>query len=412
MNMIRKSLLQLIFSGSYLQRWNDKLRPVDLQEMDKQAHKMILAFILWQCQPAESNPEKKLELGLEVIEGGLFEYFYRLVITDIKPPIFYRIKENREHYRELTRHVLSVLEPMLRPLDAGFWKRMAAWHDGDRSSGAARILDAAHLYASNWEFSLIKPLNGFDSEMTEIEHSFNVGLDSYRDLPGMPAILDNKDALAAFARMSGMLRFQIRWTQVPRIPATSVLGHMFLVACYAYFFSLVSDYCRARRINNFFCGLFHDLPELLTRDIISPVKHSVSSLPDIIKQYEEEELHRRILDPLRASGHDRLAVNLEYYLGLPTGSEFHYTVRNASGKVTRLEAVDMAQNNSDEFDPKDGGLVKLCDMLAAFMEAHSTIRNGVSSPQIVEAVVRLRGDIRQNPLAEALNLGALLTDFD
>lgn len=44
MSAIRKSLLQLMFSGSYMRRWNDKLRPVELYEIDKQAHKMIVAW--------------------------------------------------------------------------------------------------------------------------------------------------------------------------------------------------------------------------------------------------------------------------------------------------------------------------------------------------------------------------------
>ena len=48
MRSIRKSLLQFIFSGAYMRRWNDKLRPVELFELDKQAHKMIVAFLLWQ----------------------------------------------------------------------------------------------------------------------------------------------------------------------------------------------------------------------------------------------------------------------------------------------------------------------------------------------------------------------------
>lgn len=85
----------------------------------------------------------------------------------------------------------------------------------------------------------------------------------------MEAILTPNTALARFANLCGQLRFQIRWTQAPRIPATSVLGHMFIVATFAYFFSLSVDACTARANNNFFCGLFHDLPELLTRDIIS-----------------------------------------------------------------------------------------------------------------------------------------------
>ena len=111
---------------------------------------------------------------------------------------------------------------------------------------------------------------------------------------GLPEIVKGNTALARFANLCGQLRFQIRWTQAPRIPATSVLGHMFIVAAYAYFFSQSIGACRARAVNDFFCGLLHDLPELLTRDIISPVKQSVESLPEIIREYEEQELERRI----------------------------------------------------------------------------------------------------------------------
>ena len=50
MQSLRKSLLQFVFSGSSMRRWNDKLRPVELYEVDKQAHKMITAFLLYQLQ--------------------------------------------------------------------------------------------------------------------------------------------------------------------------------------------------------------------------------------------------------------------------------------------------------------------------------------------------------------------------
>ena len=115
MQTLRKSLLQFVFSGSSMRRWNDKLRPVELYEVDKQAHKMITAFFLYRLQCRNLEPEACLALGQEVVEGGLFDYFYRLVITDIKPPVFYRIKENPEHYRQLTEWVLGELEPVVRP---------------------------------------------------------------------------------------------------------------------------------------------------------------------------------------------------------------------------------------------------------------------------------------------------------
>ena len=87
MSTVRKSLLSFIFSGSAMRRWNDKLRPVQLYEIDKQAHKMITAFLLYRTSCRDLPEKEKIDLGARVIEGGLFDYLYRLVITDIKPPV-------------------------------------------------------------------------------------------------------------------------------------------------------------------------------------------------------------------------------------------------------------------------------------------------------------------------------------
>ena len=416
---IRKSLLQLIFSGAYLMRWNDKLRPVELVEIDKQAHKMLLACILWHQYSLENTSVNRRDLAREVIEGGLFDYFYRLVITDIKPPVFYRIKENASDYARLTEHVLNELRPAFTSAEeemnssSTFWQRMCVWHrDTNEQSVARRILAAAHLYASQWEFTLIKPLNSFDDEIQDIAASFREKLEAYTDLPGMRAILTPGTALAKFANLCGQLRFQIRWTRAPRIPATSVLGHMFVVAVFGYFFSLSIDACQARSNNNFFCGLFHDLPELLTRDIISPVKQSVPNLPLIIKKYESEELERQIFNPLRQEGFQELVEQISFYLGLSIGSEFSECYRE-NGQIRKIKdfATLQREYNADALDPKDGFLLKICDWLAAFMEAHNSIHTGVSSPQLLEARTRLKTKLQEQDLP-CLKLNALLADFD
>ena len=297
---VRKSLLQLLFAGSFMKRWNDKHRSMDLVEVDKQAHKMMVAWMLYERNSVHLSQPEKLALGLEIVEGGLFEYLYRLVITDIKPPVFYKIKANPDHYAQLTAWVLGQLEPRVRELGDDLWGRLAAYLAVPESDAPARrILDAAHLYASGWEYSLIKRDNPWDDELLDIESSFTGGLARFADLSGVPDLADGlfagkKTALGHFARLLGQLRFQTRWSQTPRIPETSVLGHMFLVGAYAYFFSLAVDACPARRLNNFFAGLVHDMPELLTRDIISPVKQSVAPLGGMIKAYEQAELERRV----------------------------------------------------------------------------------------------------------------------
>ncbi|MDR1856122.1 MAG: HD domain-containing protein [Desulfovibrio sp.] len=400
-----KSLLELVFSGAYMRRWNDKLRPMDFQEIDKQGHKMLLAFVFWHNATFASSLEERLALAVEIIEGGLFDYFFRLVVTDIKPPVLYRIMENREHYRQLTEYVLGRLRPMLSPTES-FWDRMQAWHaDGLRETRARRILKAAHMYASQWEFRLLKPLNAFDDEIEDIDASFRHCLEDLSDVAYMDP------ALTRFASLCGQLRFQIRWTQVSRIPATSVLGHMFIVAAYGYLYSLAIGACAARRVNDFFGGLMHDLPELLTRDIISPVKQSFIGLPELIKEYEHSEMDARILRPLTEAGHASLVERIAYLLGLSLGSEFQECVRE-DGVPRAVEDYDVFHRecNVDGLDPKDGGMLKACDVLAAFIEANSSIRGGVSSPHLVEAWVRLKGRLMEHPL-KCLELERLLADF-
>ncbi|MEW5774558.1 MAG: HD domain-containing protein [Thermodesulfobacteriota bacterium] len=411
---IRKSLLQFVFSGSSMRRWNDKLRPTPLLEVDKQAHKMMVAWLLFMVNSRTMVPAERLSLAGRIVEGGLFDYFYRLVITDIKPPIFYQIKHNPDHYRKLTGWVLEQLEHRVRPLGPEFWGRLCARLSGERERDLAdHILDASHLYASSWEFNLIKGVNPWSDEIAEVEQSFGDGLEIHADMPGMAELLEGtRTVLGRFAHLCGHLRFQTRWSQTPRIPETSVLGHLFIVAAYGYFFSLAVDACPARAQNNFFAGLFHDLPELLTRDIISPVKKSVAPIGDLIKEYEDREMERRVLGPLVAGGHPDIAARLDFFLGREVGSEFETTVTD-EGRVRRASFEEVQERyNHDRFDAKDGTMLKICDSLAAFLEAYTAVRNGMASDQFQQAMWRIRKTYQNVSLGEDLHVGALLADFD
>ncbi|WP_285905276.1 HD domain-containing protein [Pseudodesulfovibrio pelocollis] len=412
--IIRKSLLELVFSGAFMKRWNDKLRPMELVEVDKQAHKMIVAWLLFLLNSGSMDVARKRALGESIVEGGIFDYLYRLVITDIKPPVFYRIKENPDHYRTLTNWVLAELSPRIMPLGNEFVRRMTDYLMRPEDAGLARrILHAAHLYASYSEFKLLKSINKMDHELTEIEQSFIDRLGEMRDLAGVAELLDEENnVLGLFARMCGRLRFQKRWSQTPRVPETSVLGHLYIVAAFSWFFSMEVGACRARSQNNFFAGLFHDLPELLTRDIISPVKGSSSDIAALIHEYEDLELKRVVLDPLREGGYGEVADRLEYLLGKAVGSEFKGTIRRDGMVVEASDEKLAGEWNLDSLDPKDGPLLKVCDSLAAFIEAHTALKNGISSGQLHHALYRIRMRFNETPVVAGVQISALLADFD
>ncbi len=272
--MIRKPFLLRIFDAANMQRWNDKIRPVELRELDKQAHKMIIAYVLGKCEEEKSNE------GLDwirIIEWGIFEFLQRLVVTDLKPQLFHRIEEDAGKYKKLNAWVYNQIKSDILPLGGEFCSRFKNYLFDTGEDLNKMVLRAAHFYASKWEFDIIERANPEGYEIVEIKNRLRKEQEKIYDLEGIRrlALYSN---LQDFVNLCGELRFQVRWSHFHMVPRTSVLGHMLIVALLSYLFSLETNSCSKRCRNNYYRGLFHDLPEVLTRDVIDPVKRSVEGL--------------------------------------------------------------------------------------------------------------------------------------
>jgi putative hydrolase of HD superfamily len=361
--MVGKDLLVELFQAAEMRRWNEKLCPVPLTELDKQGHKMTIAYVLGKFAEHEDGFS-----WTEVIEGGLFEYFERLTLTDIKPQVFERIKANEETFTELKKEVYARFTPLIADLD-GLDERFEAYlfHPQD------------HYYATKWEFDIIKHENWNDYEIDEIQRGLQRRQEALSDVDGLQK-LALFPTYRSFVDLCGRLRFQVRWGQLYRIPRTSVLGHMLIVAILSYLFSLTIDACSKRRTNNYFAGLFHDLPEVLTKDVISPVKRASTGVDRFVKEFEREEMQRRIYRP------KLIPQAWEPEMRMFTEDEFASKV-TVEGKLqnTTSDAIT-ATYNHDQYNPVDGELVKAADDLAAFMEAYLALQNGISNAQLRTAV--------------------------
>lgn len=395
--MIRKALLLKIFSAAYMQRWNDQIRPIELIELDKQAHKMVIAYFLGKFE--EGDPAFQ---WLDIIEGGIFELLQRIVITDLKPPIFYKIKADVEKYRRLNEWVYQELECIISPLGLDFCKRFRDYFSKSDDTLNKRILSAAHFYATKWEFNIIERANPDGYEITTIKKDLQEKQERYYGLKGMEQLAKHA-RYKNFIHLCGQLRFQSRWSHLHRIPRTSVLGHSLFVAILSYLFSLEVKACRSRCVNNYFTGLFHDLPEVLTRDIISPVKRSVEGLSDLIKEYEKEQMEKEVYGLIPEEWHPEIRMYTE--------DEFDSFVTK-NGKRERVTSKDINDSyNEDVYNPKDGELAKAADNLAGFIEASTAIRNGSASPELQEARLSLKKQYERATVA-GINFGEIYADFD
>ncbi|MDZ7837506.1 MAG: YfbR-like 5'-deoxynucleotidase [Actinomycetota bacterium] len=131
-------------------------------------------------------------------------------------------------------------------------------------------------------------------------------------------------------------------------------------------------------MNNYFTGLFHDLPEVLTRDIINPVKESVKGLDQLIKGYEKEEMERKIYGLLPEAWHQEIKL------------------------YTEDEFSDLPDRN--------GSLVKTADDLAAFIEAYLSIKNGIQNQDFRDAISHIRSKYKGRKVY-GINLDEIYKQF-
>ena len=366
--MITKELILRVFSAANILRWNDHIRPFDFFELDKQAHKMIIAYIVAKFEEEDGKPVDWIKL----IEAGIFEFFQRIMLTDLKPEVFHELMSKKE--KELNKWVMGNLEKDLDALQCGIKERFSNYFsDPEYAKHEKRILSSAHSLSTKWEFGIIYPWNamiyGIERTKQEIEES----IATFDDLSGIRKLMINKKYYG-FLDLCGQLRFQQRWAQAYRIPKTTVLGHMLTVAIFSYIFSSEMQVCRSRMYNNFYAALFHDLPEILTKDIIRPIKSSITGLEDIIKMYEEKQVKERILPLIPDSWHREMVYFVQ--------NEFADKIIE-NGEVK--EVKNAADYNYDQYNAVDGTLVSSCDKLCAYIEASMALEYGIKSDTLMQS---------------------------
>ncbi|MDR1740251.1 MAG: HD domain-containing protein, partial [Synergistaceae bacterium] len=338
--MITGSLIDRIFSAASIERWNEYPRPAVFTELGKQAHKMAIAWVLARSREGQGEAVDWTAL----VECGILEFLHRVVVTDIRLPVFDWLMEDAEVKARLDDWVCKALERDLSALAAPLCPRQP-----EREKNTLRT---AHYLATRWEFGFIYKWAGGvvygiedtkrDIEAAGVEKTQGIAREMLSPSPGSEAA-----GLWGFISMFGQLAFQKRWAQTPRVPPTSVLGHAMFVAVVSYLLALEVEAGAGVAVDAFFGGLFHDLPEVLTRDIASPIKTSVDGLDSLIHRYERDGMERNVLPLLPEAWRGQL------------------------------------RKYTESFRWPGGEIVEFCDKLAAYVEASESIRMGLH-PRVLE----------------------------
>lgn len=387
---MKKDFALKIFEGFSIDRWNDLIRPFELVEMDKDAEKMVLAYII-----GKYEENRGVEIDWEwMIYASLFDLLKKIALCDIKSPVQRLIRtEYPEEYKKLNKWVVEQYRDLIcnDEIFSKFEKYV------DRTAGCvneetARVFRAAHKYSTLRELEMISMVNE-PERLEKIRKEVSADLNSFLDLRGLQLLITKQKPFDFLMKIE-QLRFQTRWNQTPRVPKTSVLGHCFFVAVLTLLFMHESGVkmCKKRVYNNFFSALFHDLPEAVTRDIISPVKQATNGLPSIVKNIEDEIVSNELVPYMEDFYKDEIL----YF----TNDEFSNRILQY-GRVVQLSFEELNETyNCDEYNPVDGKMVRLADHYSALLEADASIRYGITSAHLVDGKINL---IKSYPAGKIVN---------
>ncbi|MFP4459639.1 MAG: HD domain-containing protein [Candidatus Zixiibacteriota bacterium] len=366
--MLSGNIILLLYRAANMKRWNDHIRPPGFTELEKQAQKMTIAYTMGHLE------EQQID-WIYLIKRGFYEFLQRVIVTDINPRIYNRIKsENPVQLRNFVIERLVEENVDKRIIDE---MQDTLYPDTitESESFVKKLLEAASVLATWWEFKIIydfnRQLSGIDKTLEKIE----MRLEDHYSLIGVQKILLKKKSYR-FIDICGQLRHQIRWAQTNRVPETTVLGHSIIVAYMAYLGTRDFTDNPNQVYNNFFCGLFHDLPEVMTGDVISPVKNRIEGLSDVLREIEISDIQEHILPLLPKS----LARDLRFFL-IDDGDEFTNKVRQ--------------QSSEKDDDMLDGQFLELCDKFAAYIEAKLSIYYGLRSIELEQGIKRMSDKYRE-----------------
>ena len=376
MTNMNMDLIYRFFDAVNMHRWNDHMRPLDLTEVDKQSHKAAIAWVLGQYEEYENGTSLDWR---RLIEHGLFSFLKRTVLTDLKPQLLHRMEEER--FDEVNDYVIGEVRKEIPDLEPSFMERFEAYLRGPQDTLEDEIISAAHYMATNWEFNILYDMNKRSFGIEQTKTTLAMELSRYTHILGVKRLIETQSM--TFVDLIGQLRFQQRWTRIPRMPQTTVLGHSLMVAIMTYLHDLDDDVDERQIYNDYYTALFHDLPEVLTKDVITPVKVNVHGLVDILDEYEHELVNTKIMPLIPESWHE----------------EFRF-----------LTFEPFEDKDDPKYGKVNGRCIKLCDVMGAYLEANVSRRIGIHSTKLKEG----EDSLRQRLLRDGgpINASDLIRRFD
>jgi len=278
------NLIYLMIKMFSMRRWNNKPTVEQNSEASNSGFVLHVAHLLGML---ESLNGKDVNFNKLLVRGVLKD-MPKCILSDISLETKRSIQSfSPDLWMEVYKGAVSDVIESVPSKWKGAFKNAIINSRDDSLEG--KILDAADLYAAYVEAEVNNRL--FAEYFYDIKISIEKKLKNVK-LYSLETLLGN-DSMKKYLVYVRSLMHAIRWNQHSRTVPTTVSGHTLFVVFVAYLLSLENG--NTDTLNVMERALFHDVPEALTGDIISPTKRRVEGFEKVIEKVESKMVHEVLL---------------------------------------------------------------------------------------------------------------------
>lgn len=300
------SLISLIFRWLSIIRWNNFPRVENVSENDNLAMVLHTCFVLHKILAEKFDIQTDINFIYKKI---LFSSFITFVLSDINSELKKNmIQKNNLIYAKLELKVYNIILWLDIPqqIKKDIQGMMQADNTlfGDKFKIENDLITFAKIIVARQE-ARNNAVVYKDTYKTLIEEMDQRLKYSQFEIFNKCYTKNVQKYLSTIRR----LQFCHRWNRTRRKYPVSVLSHLYIVFAFGYFIGILENLDLEKTIEIMTRGLFHDVSEALTGDVLTYTKNAVEWLRDLICDIEEE-----VID-------DKLLINLKKF-------KFKYEIKN------------------------------------------------------------------------------------
>jgi len=284
----------LIFRGLSIYRWNNFPRLENITTNDNLAFSLHTILLL--ADVIEEKEWKKVDISY-LFKKILFESFDTYVLSDINSDVKFRIKrKNAATFKLLQEKV----HKFIINLDLPEWiiEDINFIHDNEDNPKYEledRLFHFAKLWVAYYEAYFNSKI--YDDIYAPILENMTkrINTKEYSIFLKYLNINWETNELEKYLLNIRRLQFNYRWNNKKRIYPISVMSHLLVTFFLAYIIWKVEWRTEVETIEMMKWALFHDIPEAITWDIITPTKKAVKWFAELLQEVEKDMLEEYLL---------------------------------------------------------------------------------------------------------------------